>query len=268
VTDRRWADYEDAELVIETLAGEAAAFDGLVERYRAAVLATVLRQVPSRAVAEEICQEALVRSFRALPRLRNPQRFAAWLHAIARREVIRHGPAESRAADYTPLDEQLLEHGEAVGESGWERVERREEGEAVRQAMAGLPEEFQLVLTLYYWADLSVEQIARYIGRPITTVKWRLHRARALMRQRLTAASEIPDNTWRSPDDTTSQRQRDRAAPHREDAREDGRDGTGRRDDRQPGGAQRGRSAQLQRDGEAPDQPGADLDGALCAVAG
>jgi RNA polymerase sigma-70 factor (ECF subfamily) len=186
VTGTRWDDYEDAELVVETLVGNIAAFDALVVRYRTAVLATVLRQVPARPIAEDICQEAFLRAFRALARLREPQRFAAWLHAIARREVIRHAPVEARAADHATLDEPLLEQGVGQDASGWESLERREEGESIRRAMASLPEEFQLVLTLRYWADLPLEQIAAYLDRPLTTIKWRLHRARALMKQRLT----------------------------------------------------------------------------------
>src|SRR3712207_1013185 len=104
----RWDEYEDAELVAEVLLGDANAFDILVQRYRSAVLAAVLRRVSTRSVAEDICQEAFLRAFRALPRLQDPRRFAAWLHAIARREVIRHGPGEARAASHTPLDEESL----------------------------------------------------------------------------------------------------------------------------------------------------------------
>jgi len=46
-------------------------------------------------------------------------------------------------------------------------------------------EEFQLVLTLRYWAEMPLEQIAGYLGRPLTTVKWRLHRARSQMRKKI-----------------------------------------------------------------------------------
>src|SRR5262249_22049072 len=151
--------------------GKAAAFDELVSRYRPAVFAAIRRQVSSQAVAEDICQEALLRAFRALPMLRDPSRFPAWLHAIARREVLRRGPGESRAADHAPLDEHVLDQSPFVGQPAWDALERREEAERVRQAMATLPEEFQLVLTLRYWAEMPLERIASFLGRPLTTVK-------------------------------------------------------------------------------------------------
>lgn len=211
----RWRDYEDAELVVECLVGNHAAFDGLVERYRAAVLATVLRLVPSRDVAEEICQETFVRAFRALPLLRDPFRFPAWLHAIARREVVRHGPREARASDHLPLDDTSLAPAPHSAPSAWEQVERRETGAAVRQVMAALPEELQLVLALHYWAEMPLEQISRFVGRPVSTIKWRLFRARALMRQQLAAnPSQTPDRCQRKRDDTTSKRIDPRTTAH------------------------------------------------------
>jgi RNA polymerase sigma-70 factor (ECF subfamily) len=218
----RWEEYEDEELVVEALLGKAAAFDALVVRYRSAVLAAVVRRVSSRAVAEDICQEAFLRAFRALPKLQDPSRFAAWLHAIARREVIRHAPGEARAASYTPLDEQSLEHSGAMDASGWDSVERLEEGEWVRQALKALPEELQLVLILRYWSEMPLERIASFLGRPISTVKWRLYHARALMRQRLSGqpdggnARQHPDGSHKLPSRTPS------SARGRADAQEAG----------------------------------------------
>ena len=188
----RWEEYEDAELVVECLVGNSAAFDGLVARYRSAVLATVLRQVRPRAVAEEICQEAFVRAFRALHLLRDPFRFPAWLHAIARREVVRHGPREARADDHLPLDDLGLGTAASSEPTAWERLEQQETGATIREAMAALPEELQLVLTLHYWAEMPLEQISRYVGRPVSTIKWRLFRARALLRQQLGQPEDAP----------------------------------------------------------------------------
>lgn len=211
----QWREYEDAELVVEALLGKGTAFDELVFRYRPAVLAAVLRQVPSRAVAEEVCQEALVRAFKALPMLRDPMRFPAWLHSIARREVIRQGPSESREASHAPLDEEALDRGASGGHGEWEALERRLEAERVRQAMAALPDEFQLVLTLYYWAEMPLERISAFIGRPVSTVKWRLHRARALMRARLAVAmAEETEETWRNDDERRTERAVSRSAAH------------------------------------------------------
>jgi RNA polymerase sigma-70 factor, ECF subfamily len=223
----RLRELADEALVAVALMGEFAAFDVLVLRYRSAVLATVSRLVSSRALAEDICQEAFLRAFKALPQLRDPARFGSWLHAIARREVIRWGSGEARAA-HAPLDDLILQHSQVLGESGWDVLEREEEAEAVRRAMAALPEEFQIVLTLRYWSDMPLERIASFLGRPLSTVKWRLHQARVLMRRRLThtlAAGTCP--LTRKEDESLEHRSKHRTATHRADAREDCRAGAG-----------------------------------------
>jgi RNA polymerase sigma-70 factor (ECF subfamily) len=197
-----WQNFSDAELVVAAVYGEIAAFDVLVLRYRPGVLATIARQVSQRGIAEDICQESFLLAFKALPQLSDASRFGAWLHAIARRQAIRTGRGEARAA-HSPLDELILAHSEVLGQSGWETLEQKEQQAWVREAVAQLPEEFQIVLRLRYWGEMPLERIAAYLSLPLTTVKWRLHRARALMRERLTAtaadAAEPPRSRPRSP---------------------------------------------------------------------
>jgi len=54
--------------------------------------------------------------------------------------------------------------------------------EAVRDAINSLPTDFQEVITLYYWADMPQKRIAETLSLPITTVKWRLHKAKDLLK--------------------------------------------------------------------------------------
>jgi RNA polymerase sigma-70 factor (ECF subfamily) len=249
----RWQEFADEELVVGALLGDVAAFDVLVLRYRPAVLAAVSRQISRRELAEDICQEAFLLAFKALPQLADRRCFPAWLHAIARRQAIRHSRGEARAA-HTPLDELILDHSQVLGQSGWEALERQENQAWVRQAMATLPEEFQLVLTLRYWSEMPLERVSAFLGLPLTTVKWRLHRARALMRERLLETAEegcaapIPpeSNNSRSHHGSRDNRSRQRAAAHRAHAGEDGLHGRARFPDRQHGGRPGSGGPQLQ----------------------
>jgi RNA polymerase sigma-70 factor (ECF subfamily) len=189
----RWQEFSDAELVVAALLGQIAAFDVLVLRYRSGVLASIGNRISNRSVAEDICQESFLLAFKALPQLSDASRFGAWLHAIARRQAIRTSRGEARAA-HSPLDELILSRSEVLGESGWESLKRKEEQSWIRQAVASLPEEFQTVIRLRYWAEMPLDRIAAFLGLPLTTVKWRLHRARALIRERLSAApSDAPE---------------------------------------------------------------------------
>jgi RNA polymerase sigma-70 factor, ECF subfamily len=199
---------------VASLLGDIAAFDVLVLRYRPAVLAAVSRPISRRELAEDVCQEAFLLAFKALPQLADRSRFPAWLYAIARRQAIRHSRGEARAS-HSPLDELILEHSEVLSPSSWEAVERKENEEWVRVAMAALPEEFQLVLSLRYWSEMPLERISAFLGLPLSTVKWRLHRARALMRQRLTAAlTDSTSDPVRNENDQRTERPQRRTAAH------------------------------------------------------
>jgi RNA polymerase sigma-70 factor, ECF subfamily len=214
VAIERWQEFEDEKLVVAALLGDIAAFDVLVLRYRPAVLAAVSRQLSRRELAEDVCQEAFLLAFKALPQLADRGRFPAWLHAIARRQAIRYSRGEARAS-HSPLDELILEHSEVLSPSSWEAVERKENEEWVRVAMAALPEEFQLVLSLRYWSEMPLERISAFLGLPLSTVKWRLHRARALMRERLTAAlAEPTSEPLRKENDQRTERPQRRTAAH------------------------------------------------------
>lgn len=241
----RWQEFADEELVVAALLGDIAAFDVLVLRYRPAVLASVARQISRRDLAEDICQEAFLLAFKALPQLAERSRFPAWLHAIARRQAIRHARGEARAA-HSPLDELILDHSEVLGQSGWEALELKEDQEWVQRAMATLPEEFRLVLTLRYWSEMPLERIAAFQGLPLSTVKWRLHRARILMRERLTAALADPTHEpERNDHDPRTERQPHRAAAPRAHAGKDRLHGRTRFPDGQHGGRERVCSPQL-----------------------
>jgi RNA polymerase sigma-70 factor (ECF subfamily) len=220
VAIERWHDFADEELVVASLLGQVAAFDVLVVRYRPAVLAAVSRQLARRDLAEDVCQEAFLLAFKALPQLTDRGRFPAWLHAIARRQAIRRSRGEARATGHTRLDDLILEHSEVLAQSGWEALERKEEQAWVRHAMTALPEEFQLVLTLRYWSEMPLERIASFLGLPLSTIKWRLHRARTLMREQLARSPDGEDRTPIGPNQQTRRskhesRTRSRTAAHR-----------------------------------------------------
>src|SRR5260370_10890 len=140
------------------------------------------------------------------------ERRAAVDERSAPKRALRHSRGEARAS-HTPLDDLILDHSEVLAESGWDALQRSEEQQWVRQAMTALPEDFQLVLSLRYWSEMPLERIAGFLGLPLSTIKWRLHRARALMRDQLIAARAEPTETsMTKPHDTRTEGHSHRAA--------------------------------------------------------
>ncbi|HLK56263.1 MAG TPA: sigma-70 family RNA polymerase sigma factor [Chthonomonadaceae bacterium] len=182
----------DEELVLATLLGNLDAFDELVRRFRGAVVLVAAQTLGSRAAAEDVAQEAFLLAFKALPQLQNPSRFASWLCAITRHRARRVGAKEGRSETYEPskLDQLILTHSRELSVNPAEEFDHKLERARIPEAMELLPTEYRIALQLRYYEDWSIARIADFLALPITTVKWRLHHGRTLMRRYLTDNKE------------------------------------------------------------------------------
>lgn len=142
-----------------------------------------LRLAGDRAEAEELYQQTFLRALECESRLKREENPGAWLCATA---VGLHKSASRRAARRNALApcvrEEELETLPA-GENPEEAVLRMERAERVNALMGGLPEKYRAPLLLYYAGGLSVEEISRALHIPTGTVKSRLGRARARIRE-------------------------------------------------------------------------------------
>jgi len=176
---------EDTLLVLAAMAGDLEAFDELVRRYRPAALAVAYQVSGSWDDAEDAVQETFLIALKALPTLKDPSKFGAWLHAIARHQAMRNLNHRQR----WEFDELLLERWESqVEEDAFERMEKRERYEQLHRALQDLPEMYRLVIWLHYFEDMPLKRIAAFLGVPLTTVKWRVHEAKRLLRERMSKA--------------------------------------------------------------------------------
>jgi RNA polymerase sigma-70 factor (ECF subfamily) len=177
--DRTEAARRDAECVARAQRGDHEAFRELVERHRDRIYGLVLRIVRRADDAEEVAQDAFVRAWRALPHFRGDAAFATWLHRIAvRLAADRAATLGRRRGREAPLDDA----GAVVGES---REDPRPHHDARRMEtlMERLTVAQRAVVTLYYYQDRSVEDVARLLSMPENTVKTHLSRARGVLRK-------------------------------------------------------------------------------------
>jgi RNA polymerase sigma-70 factor (ECF subfamily) len=172
----------DEILVVAAILGDLAAFDELVRRYRAAVVRTAQR-IAGSAHADDVAQESLLLAFKALPSIEDPARFAAWLGVITRHHALRFAKRErTRAASSVELDEVLLEHLSSLASPVVPNAERDAE---LSSALAELPADYSTVLSLRFMDEMPLKRIAAFLGIPVSTVKWRLHRGKQLLRGKL-----------------------------------------------------------------------------------
>ena len=183
---------KDSVLVSRAIAGGPrgrAAEEELYRRYRPAVSRIVQTFSDLDAdECEDVTQEALVRAFRALPGLKERERFAAWLFTIARNRARSHLSARHShrlASEEATREAQLLEdHAPAPSQV----LEKEAELRAVREVIDGLREgpEKETVRLFYLEGTLSAREIAQRMGVGKSAVTMRLERFRARVRAQLT----------------------------------------------------------------------------------
>ena len=175
-------DANDAELVVAALAGNTQAFDVLVTRYRRAMLTIAQQIVRNPTDAEDVVQDAFLRAFEALPQLSDLNRFGAWLHSITRNRALRYYKNASRYQPQEDMEPHLNRTSDTSAEDPAHIVERELTQQAIRDAIQELPSDYQAVIELYYWAEMPQKRMAEFLSVPLTTVKWRLHKAKEMLK--------------------------------------------------------------------------------------
>ncbi len=149
----------------------------LLEEHQEGVFRYAYRLCGCSSTAEDIAQEVFLRAFRHMHQLRDPAATRGWLLVIARNEFVRW--CRKSAASGVSIDPRDCELPAEVEEPLLDR------SEWVADALRQLPEEFRLVLLMYYFEELSYAEIAEHLKIPIGTVMSRLSRGRGHMKTAL-----------------------------------------------------------------------------------
>jgi RNA polymerase sigma-70 factor, ECF subfamily len=192
----------DETLLQLTMAGDEEAFTRLYRRLRGVVFRFARRMSGSSSVAEDVTQEVFLILLRKAE-LYDPRRgsLSTYLIRIARNEILRRLDRDSAYVtlaeeDAAPdkkdkkTDENLIVRIDPLG-----NLVRNEEIESVRQAVLGLPLHYREVVVLCELEEMSYGEAAASLGCAVGTVRSRLHRARALLKQRLRGCDAVEQDT-------------------------------------------------------------------------
>lgn len=179
----------DRAIVDAVLGGDRDAFRHLVDREAAAVVRACHRILGDLHEAEDAAQEGFVTAYRSLASWRGDGPFGAWLTRIAVRIALRQagrrrtvtwldpaGATDGSSLDAASAAVQAASMGAAPRTDPSLLVGRAERASELRSAVAALPEPYREVVTLRFFGELSLEEIARQTDRPLGTIKTQLHR--------------------------------------------------------------------------------------------
>lgn len=177
----------DAMLVARLQAGDPDAYEKLVRVHGGRLLSVARRFLPNNEDAQDAVQEAFIKAFRAIGTFEERAQLHTWLHRILVNTALMKIRARKRRPEES-IDDLLptfQSDGHQTTESReWSDaiVERKETAAIVRQAIAQLPDQYRVVLTLRDIEERDTIETAAALGTTTTVVKVRLHRARQALR--------------------------------------------------------------------------------------
>lgn len=185
------ADEQDRTDMARLTAGHDAALNDLMERHSERLFHYLVRSLQNEDEAADLAQETFVRVFRNRAKFNPAQKFSTWLYAIASnlvKDCYRHRIRHPQVS----LDAQNEQTGSEFGErladgaaSPSEVMQASERAEAVRNAVAALPEELRTPLILAEYEERSQAEIGEILGCTAKAVETRIYRARKHLREAL-----------------------------------------------------------------------------------
>lgn len=171
----------NVQLIQKILDGEKEAFSILVQKYQKRIHALAWRKIGDYHIAEEITQDTFLKVYKKLPTLKNPKQFDGWIYVIANRLCINW--IQRNKTPVQSIEDTSVEEMEKSFYNHYESEQRKIEATAhnrtiVKKLLEKLPESERTVLTLYYLGEMTAQEISKFLGVSVNTIKSRLRRAR------------------------------------------------------------------------------------------
>ena len=183
----------DSELIQRTLEGDQQAFAMLVEKYQKQIHALAWQKIGDFHIAQEITQDAFLTAYHKLATLTHHNRFAGWLYVIADRKCKnwhrKRKLALQSLEDTDPVELEEVYYSEYMTRQREDAANKKRRA-MVQKLLSKLQESERTVVNLFYIAEMTCEDIGKFLGVSTNTVRSRLHRARNRLKKDETMIKE------------------------------------------------------------------------------
>lgn len=174
----------DMAVIKSVLQGKQSDYAILVNKYQRYVFTVVLRYVNKREVAEELSQDIFVKAYRNLLNFKGESKFSTWLYTIVHTSCLSY--LRKKSDSTILLEEETLifvQDKKTQQPSVTDKIEVVDKASAINSAINLLPPSEAHIVTLFYLAEQSVNEIAEITGISVANVKVKLFRSRTKLRE-------------------------------------------------------------------------------------
>lgn len=160
--------------------GNVQAFSFLVERYQKLVYTLALKLLKKPEEAEEMAQDTFIKAFQKLDSYEGKSKFSTWLYSITYNACI--SELRKRRIEFKSLDDrQISDQDEQKMHDYYRETKKEDQEKYLNLALGKLPEDDQVLVTLYYYESQSMDEISQITGLTVSNIKVKIHRARKKM---------------------------------------------------------------------------------------
>lgn len=160
--------------------GNVAAFSFLLEKYQNMVYSLALKLLKNAEDAEEMAQDTFVKAYQKLDTYEGKSKFSTWLYSITYNACI--SELRKRRIQFSSLEDQRFSDQDEMKMHDYFSETKKEDQERyLNIALGKLPEDDQVLVTLYYYENQSMDEISMITGLTVSNIKVKIHRARKRM---------------------------------------------------------------------------------------
>lgn len=171
---------DDEKLVKETLKGKTSAFAKLISRNENRIRSLGMSFFHNSTDTEDFIQEVFLKAYKNLSSFKGKSKFSTWLTSIAYTTAL-NSVTRKKEADSIPEQMELVSNYDTPEDAQIKKATV----EAIRDAVKDLPENYKLCVDMFFFGDLSLEEISQVTSIPVNTIKSHLFRAKKILREKL-----------------------------------------------------------------------------------
>ncbi len=167
----------DQILINQIIAGDTNAFTLLVDRYKDLVFTLALRMLKNREEAEEVSQDTFIKTYRSLHKFKGDSKFSTWIYKVAYNSCLDQIKKNKKHLNNVEINE-FTEHQVKTMDNAFDALVEEEQNQLIQDCLHLLPSDDSFLLTLYYFEEQSLDEIANIVGLTANNVKVKIFRSR------------------------------------------------------------------------------------------